>query len=71
MLTLTGKLTDENTVLTACISEKMVCSAVRISLPAPPELTSKYLPLLTPAMLLSSAVHPGPWPVVTLSTSTV
>ena len=39
--------------------------------PPLPELTSKYLPPLTPAMLFSSAVQPGPWPVVTLSTSTV
>ena len=64
VLTLTGKLTEANTLLTAWISEKIVVRARRRSAaPALPELTSKYLPLLTLAMLLSSAVQPGPWPV--------
>ncbi|MNN56157.1 hypothetical protein D3C81_1710730 [compost metagenome] len=69
MFTLTGRLTEANTLLTDWISEKIAVSALAISLPL--LVTSKYLPLLTLAALLSSAVQPGPWPVVFLSISTV
>ncbi|MDT4872798.1 hypothetical protein FQZ97_1080040 [compost metagenome] len=69
VFTLTGRLTEANTLLVAWISEKMAFSASAIWLPS--LVTSKYLPLLTLAMLRSSAVQPGPWPVVTRLTSTV
>ena len=71
VLTLTGKLTEANTLLTAWISEKMTPMALRISLPVAPEPPSKYLPPLVSAMLLSSAVQPGVWPVTFGLTSIV
>ncbi|MNO97102.1 hypothetical protein D3C76_887990 [compost metagenome] len=69
VFTLTGRLTEANTLLVAWIFEKIEFSALAISEPL--LVTSKYVPLVTLAMLLSNAVQPGPWPVVTLLTSTV
>ena len=71
MLTLTGKLTEANTLLTAWISEKILPERIRDLLAA---ATGADVEIARPrplAMLLSNAVQPGPWPVITLSTSTV
>jgi hypothetical protein len=70
-LTLAGRAEAANTLFTASTSLKMSFSAFAISAPPLPELTAKYLPLPTFAMLLSSAVCPGPWPLVPGLTSTV
>src|SRR5688572_26962900 len=49
----------------------MVFNARATWLPSPAALTAKYLPRLTVAMLLRSAVQPGPWPVLPGLTSIV
>ncbi|MNF12787.1 hypothetical protein D3C80_2144020 [compost metagenome] len=53
MFTLTGRLTEANTLLTAWISEKILFSAASISLAL---VAEKYLPPPTWAVLFSSLV---------------
>ncbi len=68
-MTLSGRLTDANTLLTAWISENTSFSVSTICVPS--LAISKYLPVDTAATLLSNAVHPGPWPLVVLLMSMV
>ncbi|MCY1523287.1 hypothetical protein D9M68_581790 [compost metagenome] len=68
-MTLTGRLTEAKALFTGWISENTELRASAISVPV--LVTSKYLPPLAFAMLFNSAVQPGPWPVVTLFTSSV
>src|ERR1700722_10667838 len=61
VLTLTGKLTDANTLFTAWISERSLLSASLICCPEPVlELTAVYFPELTVVMLFNRAVQLGP-----------
>ncbi|MCY1237597.1 hypothetical protein D3C71_1280550 [compost metagenome] len=72
MFTLTGRLTEEKTLLTAWILLKILASAsmsavLRLVLPD----RSKYSPSDLSAMLRSNAVQPGPWPPVARTASMV
>ena len=69
MLTLAGSATEAKTLFVASTSWKILLSASAMAVAF--DVTAKYLPLPCSAMLFSSAVWPGPWPVVPGLTSTV